>query len=115
MRSRYTAYVMRDVDYLVRTHKPADGSAVDAAGIAAWAAQPQWLGLEVLVTEAGGLMDPRGTVRFRARYSVDGQAHAIEELGSIFSTWPDLDSAGSSLVVILAGRAGIVAGEPLAR
>ena len=47
MRSRYSAYVLGLVDYLVATTLPAQQAQLDRAGMAAWSAQSTWLGLEV--------------------------------------------------------------------
>ncbi len=72
MRSRYTAYVRRDAEYLLRTWHPStapDSVDVDDA---------VWLGLEVLATDAGGADDATGSVTFVARYQLPGGA--LEEL-----------------------------------
>jgi SEC-C motif-containing protein len=64
MRSRYTAYVLGDVDHVFRSWHPAtrpDG--LDELP------PTQWLGLEVLAVEDGGPADDHGIVEFRARYA----------------------------------------------
>jgi SEC-C motif-containing protein len=75
MRSRYTAYVLRDVDYLLRTwdpaHRPARLSLEDD--------RTQWLGLQILSTEAGGPADQKGRVRFIARFRLHGREQALAE------------------------------------
>lgn len=48
MRSRYSAYVMGNIDYIVQTTVPAQQPFLDKAGITAWSRQNQWLGLEVI-------------------------------------------------------------------
>jgi len=61
MRSRYTAYVMADVAYLLRTWRvDARPGSIDAATI------PQWRGLEILRVEKGQEGDGEGLVEFRA-------------------------------------------------
>jgi SEC-C motif domain protein len=47
MRSRYSAYVLGLVDYLVNSTLPAQQAQLDRAAIATWSSQSQWLGLEV--------------------------------------------------------------------
>lgn len=72
MRSRYTAYVRRDAQYLLSTWHPStapDSVDVDDA---------VWLGLEVLATDAGGADQAKGRVTFVARYQLPGGA--LEEL-----------------------------------
>jgi SEC-C motif-containing protein len=68
MRSRYTAFVVRDAPYLLRTWysatRPRDLQLED--GI-------QWTGLEILNTTAGSPFHTEGTVEFRASYLADGE------------------------------------------
>lgn len=74
MRSRYTAFVAGDVDYLLRTWHPETRPAnleLDP-GLA-------WTGLEILRTVRGGAADRAGTVEFRANYREGGQDHAQQE------------------------------------
>ena len=48
MRSRYTAFVLQNIDYIIHTTVPAQQPLLDAAALAQWAAQIEWLGLDVL-------------------------------------------------------------------
>lgn len=74
MRSRYTAYALSDVGYLLRS----------------WHASTRptrlvldddltWTGLHVVATEAGGPFDDVGRVRFVARYTTPGGRGRLEE------------------------------------
>jgi SEC-C motif-containing protein len=65
MRSRYTAYARREVDYLLDTHAPRDEGR--RAAILAWAERAEFVGLEVVGTEAGLAEDQTGVVEFIAR------------------------------------------------
>lgn len=65
MRSRYTAYARREVDYLLDTHAPRDEGR--RAAIVAWAERAEFVGLEVVGTEAGLAEDQTGVVEFIAR------------------------------------------------
>lgn len=47
MRSRYSAYVLGLVDYLISSTLPIQQAQLDRAAISAWSSQSQWLGLEV--------------------------------------------------------------------
>lgn len=60
MRSRYSAYALGDIAYLLRTWHPS--ARPDALGPAG-----QWLRLEVL-SARGGLLDAEGEVHFRAHH-----------------------------------------------
>ncbi|MHB2017734.1 MAG: YchJ family protein [Candidatus Xenobia bacterium] len=79
MRSRYVAYVEGDIDYILRTHDPATAHTVDRGAAADWSRTSEWLGLEVLATEAGQPDDSTGTVEFIARYRTRGQVAAHHE------------------------------------
>ncbi len=76
MRSRYTAYVLRDEAYLRRTWHPSTlPSNLDLAN----QGPMQWLGLRVLNTESGGEADDKGTVEFIAKFKVNGKAQRLRE------------------------------------
>jgi len=74
MRSRFSAFAVGDADYLLRTWHPASRPqelALDPEIV--------WKRLAVLETQAGGLFDTEGTVRFRAVYVEDGQRRVLTE------------------------------------
>jgi SEC-C motif-containing protein len=79
MRSRYVAYVRRDVDYLVGTHDPATRRRGEREAVEQWMRIARWLGLEVLATSRGGPGDDVGEVEFRARYQAGGRMGAHHE------------------------------------
>ena len=51
MRSRYTAYVLKNVPYIVDTTVPSQQALLNVQAIQAWAENTQWLGLQILKTE----------------------------------------------------------------
>ena len=65
MRSRYTAYVLADLDYIEQTTQQDVRPQYDFQGLKAWAENSEWLGLKVHGTETDG---ETGRVRFTARY-----------------------------------------------
>jgi len=76
MRSRYTAYVLANEEYLRATWhaatRPADlGTAVTD--------RVKWLGLQIKRTRAGGATDQEGMVEFVARYKLNGKAARLHE------------------------------------
>lgn len=79
MRSRYTAYARGDVAHLARTLAPEHRAGFDMADVSAGMKQTQWLGLEILDTEAGGESDSTGIVEFVARFQAHGKAQALHE------------------------------------
>ncbi len=79
MRSRYTAYVVGNIDHIVATHDPASRDTVDREGTLTWSKQSDWLGLEILATEGGGEADETGVVEFVARFALVGRVQAHRE------------------------------------
>ncbi|MEU3959699.1 YchJ family metal-binding protein [Streptomyces buecherae] len=75
MRSRYSAFVVRDAAYLLRSWH----SSTRPGGISFEPAQ-RWTGLEVLRTTGGTAFHTDGTVEFRAHFTVRGHAHSQHEL-----------------------------------
>lgn len=74
MRSRYTAYVLHDADYLMDTWAP------ETRPIHLNLVKKQkWLGLKVKRTERGGPSDDDGVVEFVARYKIDGRGYRLHE------------------------------------
>lgn len=68
MRSRYSAYAIGDVAYLLRTWHPSTRPSrlVLDPGL-------RWYRLDLLATSRGGMLDTEGTVEFRAHYkTADG-------------------------------------------
>ncbi len=79
MRSRYAAYVLGELDYLVRTtHPDRRGSDLKAAYQATYDSI-QWIGLEVLSLFQGGETDKMGKVEFQASYVQGGQSSVHHE------------------------------------
>ncbi|WP_372795073.1 YchJ family protein [Pontiella sp.] len=66
MRSRYAAYVKKDVDYLVRTTLPKSRTPDLAQNISEWMDAVEWLRLLIINAE-------ETTVDFVAQYTIDGQ------------------------------------------
>jgi len=62
MRSRYTAYVLQEADYLLKTWHPSTKPKTIGS-----AAMSGWYGLHIVRTEAGGKDDDQGVVEFRAK------------------------------------------------
>ncbi|MFJ6752259.1 MULTISPECIES: YchJ family protein [unclassified Streptomyces] len=74
MRSRYSAFVVGDTGYLLRTWHPD----TRPAGLDLDSAQ-HWSGLEILTTTGGSAFHTEGTVAFRAHYTLHGHADSQEE------------------------------------
>ena len=79
MRSRYSAYVLGLVDYLVATTLPAQQPALDRDGIRAWSLGSTWLGLDVESSELLGAQPEHAFVTFTARWHDDAGEHSHRE------------------------------------
>ncbi|MBP6563957.1 MAG: YchJ family protein [Neisseriaceae bacterium] len=78
MRSRYSAFVAQDADYLINTWHPSCGVAKFKAELVADFDHTEWLGLTIVSSAADG---NQGMVTFAARFKdqADGQPHLIHE------------------------------------
>ena len=79
MRSRYVAFTMANVDYLMRSHHSETRQIKEIRSIKKWAESVQWMGLVILNTQAGEVNDEIGYVEFRALYLEAGQLQQIHE------------------------------------
>jgi SEC-C motif-containing protein len=90
MRSRYTAYVLEDVDYLVETTLPAARERNLADDIRHWMKQVEWQKLHILQVENGGRSDTDGTVEFVAEFigpNGSDRHHEISQFRKVRGTW----------------------------
>jgi SEC-C motif domain protein len=91
MRSRYSAYAVGLVDYLLDTWHPTsrpDALELDP-GI-------RWYRLDILARSGGGILDRDGTVEFEAHYRQDGTAGVQHEVSRFLKEggrWFYLDAA----------------------
>ena len=78
MRSRYTAFVIKDADYLIKTWHPSCQAAEFRQDIEAGFANTQWLGLTVYESSTGSHVN-EGYVSFVARFTENNKPGAIIE------------------------------------
>ena len=77
MRSRYTAHVVKDWDYLVQTRHPEERK--DLKDLATANEGVEWKKLEVLHSQKGSHSDKDGEVTYVASYEKDGKAETLHE------------------------------------
>ncbi|MEQ4519218.1 YchJ family protein [Pseudarthrobacter sp. B907] len=75
MRSRYSAFVVLDADYLLRTWHPDTRPAALELDPAM-----QWRRLDIVSGSRGGPLDTEGTVEFKAYFRHDGEAGVHHEI-----------------------------------
>lgn len=98
MRSRYTAYVVRNITYLLQSWHPSTRPADINPG-----SFPKWQGLHIIRTEAGSEGDDKGVVEFKATFLTgkgNGVLHEIsrfvKENGRWFYVNGELQDTGLS-------------------
>ena len=75
MRSRYTAFAREDASYLLETWHPSS-----RPRRVRFDEGRRWVGLEVLDTTGGGMLDREGTVSFVAHHERDGRRRELREI-----------------------------------
>ena len=72
MRSRYTAFTLANIDYLMSSHHPKTRPIKEKKDILKWAESVKWLGLQILFTNKGSVSDEEGVVKFKALFIENG-------------------------------------------
>jgi len=79
MRSRYSAFVLANGDYLMQSHHTSTCPIKEKKSIIKWAKSVQWIKLEVLKSSKGLQNDTEGTVTFNAYFYEKGKVDIIHE------------------------------------
>ena len=82
MRSRYTAFVRKEIDYIMNTVSPASRKNFDRKGVEEWSRKTDWAGLEIVSTEKGGTDDVTGQVEFIAKFRENDEIKKHHELAT---------------------------------
>lgn len=80
MRSRYSAYVKSEIEYLWITTHPAHRNPQLRNHLQEVCQQTTWLGLEIIEVTMGNIDDKIGKVRFVATYRTGTEIHELREL-----------------------------------
>lgn len=90
MRARYTAYTQVEMDYLRESLHPDRRQGEDLESSRKWAAESEWLGLEIVAATEVAEEDTAGQVEFVALYRQEGQDHRYHEIADfekVDGTW----------------------------
>ncbi|WP_299253118.1 YchJ family metal-binding protein [uncultured Aquimarina sp.] len=79
MRSRYSAFVLANGDYLMKSHHRSTRPIKEKKSIINWAKSVKWIKLEILDKTKGLEFDEEGTVAFKAFYFENGALEVIHE------------------------------------
>lgn len=80
MRSRYTAHVINDIDYIIQTMKGKAAKLFDRhATEQEWFQNRKWLKLEIVEAPVVKSKDNQGIVEFKAYFELEGSEHMMHE------------------------------------
>jgi len=79
MRSRYSAYVVANVNYLMDSHHPNTRPVKERKNIIKWTKSIIWVSLEIISKQKGQQIDTEGNVEFKALYIENGKLEYIHE------------------------------------
>ncbi len=79
MRSRYSAFVKNDMEYLQNTTDPQTLGSIDEEANREWAESAEFQKLEILNSEEKGT---KGLIEFKAFYALDGEDYVHHELST---------------------------------
>lgn len=82
MRSRYSAYVKKEIGWLRSSLHPSHRADFNEATTREWAERAEWLGLEILNTVKGGPADADGKVEFIATFNESGTRQEHREIAT---------------------------------
>ncbi len=82
MRSRYSAYVKKEIGYILTSLHPDYRSDYDEKSTREWAESAEWQDFKILDTKKGGAEDQEGQVEFVATFSERGMKREHHELSS---------------------------------
>lgn len=82
MRSRYSAFVKKEIEHLLASLHPDYRSDYDEQSTRAWAEGAEWQGIRIVNTTAGGPEDSEGQVEFVAAFVEKGNKQEHHELST---------------------------------
>lgn len=107
MRSRYSAFAVGNVEYLLATHHPSQQQPNPRAGLLQTVSRTNWIGLQILATRQGAENDTSGWVEFVAAYEeggVTGRLHERSEFVRENGRWFYLSGDAKNLAPPKLGR-----------
>jgi len=82
MRSRYSAYVKKEIGYILTSLHPDHRADYDENSSRAWAESAEWHGINIVKTVGGSIDDSEGQVEFVVSYTENGLKQEHHELSS---------------------------------
>jgi SEC-C motif domain protein len=78
MRSRYSAYAVGEIEYLLKTIPLLERKHFDLKAAKQWSSESEWTGLEILSTKESS-DGTKATIEFKARFKVQEEEHEHAE------------------------------------
>ncbi len=111
MRSRYTAYVLGEIDYIRQTSTGVALDEFDAEESESFVKEAEFQGLDILRTEKGGADDKTGIVEFVFHYIYNEKEFSqreiskfVKEDGNWFFEDSEINPKGETITVDKVGR-----------
>ena len=82
MRSRYSAYALGHVDWIIESQSPDGRHFVDRNATEQWSKRAKWHRMEIVGVQDGGADDNEGFVDFKAYYTMAGEDITHHEVAS---------------------------------
>lgn len=82
LRSRYSAYAKKAVDYIVDTTHPDQQDPDGRKTVERWSKNTEWRNLDIVDSKAGGADDEEGSVEFKADYTEKGKRRKHHEVAT---------------------------------
>lgn len=79
MRSRYSGYVVANIDYLMKSHHASTRPLKEKQAILKWTKSIKWVALEIIAKQKGLTEDNEGFVEFKALFFENGKMGYIHE------------------------------------
>jgi len=79
MRSRYSAFAVGNIDYLIESVAPEQRHDIDRGSLQAWSKESTWDGLDIIDTVDGREGDTTGIVEFVAHFTRERKREAHHE------------------------------------
>lgn len=82
MRSRYSAYALGHIDWIIESQSPDGRAHVDRKATEEWSSRADWHKMEILEVQDGLEGDSEGFVDFKAYYTISGEDVVHHEVAS---------------------------------
>jgi len=115
MRSRYSAHVNHEIDYIFRSNHPNKQKEFDRKATYKFATESDWLGLEIKKTIGGGVDDVKGQVEFIARFKLKHATQFMHELSNfekIDGIWYYVDGTSMPIKQVVRSTRKLGRNEP---